>query len=264
VAAQTLGTLKAHESVPALRAAAEDGTDIYIRAEALRGLIVIEGAEALRPWLEALSRDSPFNVRDIACEALGALASDGPLGGVDRRAVDLLRNGRRPAGVPAARVVSGLAEPGFAGALLAASAVTTARRDGWRAACAPCLVVASGAVARRVLSRVIGRPRPPAAGWLTEPEGFSLPSKHATLAALTAGALAGRIGGNGLPSHAAPLLAAAGGASRVYLGVHWPTDVLAGWLFAEGWLRLPGLPYPAGTRAGRPAGPENLRHARRC
>ena len=73
IAAGTLGRLRAQESAPALRVAVETGTDIYLRAEALRSLIAIEGVEPLRPWLEMLSHGSPFNLRDIARQAL-----DGP------------------------------------------------------------------------------------------------------------------------------------------------------------------------------------------
>jgi HEAT repeat protein len=70
LAARTLGRLRARQSVPALRAAAEAGADVYLRAETLRSLIAIEGSEALRPWLEQLSRDAPFSVRNIARKAL--------------------------------------------------------------------------------------------------------------------------------------------------------------------------------------------------
>jgi membrane-associated phospholipid phosphatase len=50
---------------------------------------------------------------------------------------------------------------------------------------------------------------------------------------------------------AAPLLAAAGvGASRVRLGGRWPADVLAGWLFADAWLRLTAFCGPGGEAAG--------------
>ena len=169
----------------------------------------------------------------------------------DRAAFETVRARRSRAGIVVARAVSSLAEPEVVYPLLALAGVAAAPRIGWRRACAPCLVVASGAFARRRLSRLISRPRPPSEAWLTVPEGFSLPSKHTTLAALAVGAGVRTLGPPGAAGRACPLLtAAAVGTSRVYLGVHWPADVVAGWLFAEGWLRLidPGI-EPGGHEA---------------
>lgn len=150
-----------------------------------------------------------------------------------------------------ARVASDLAEPAVVFPLLALAGAPAARRGEWRRAVLPLLVVATGAATRTRLSRVIARPRPPRDAWLAEPDGFSLPSKHTTLAALTAGATVRALRVRGPAAGAAPLLAAAGvGASRICLGVHWPTDVLAGWLFADGWLRLTALCDPGRPSAG--------------
>jgi membrane-associated phospholipid phosphatase len=170
---------------------------------------------------------------------LASVVDRGWLAEADRRAFEAIRTRRGPSAALVAHAVSALAEPAVVYPLLALAGVVVGRRDGWWRSGAPCLVVAGGAMVRRRLSRLIARQRPPATAWLIEPEGFSLPSKHTTLAVLTAGATAQALGVRGGPLRTTTLLVGAGiGASRVYLGVHWPTDVIAGWLFAEGWLRL--------------------------
>jgi membrane-associated phospholipid phosphatase len=172
---------------------------------------------------------------------LAPAAEHGSLSDADRALFEVVRARRGPARTAVARAVSTFGEPAVACPILTVVAALATRRAGWRRAYLPCLAVVGGAAVRRRLSRVIARPRPPADAWLTEPEGYSLPSKHTTLAALTAGACVRILGLGSIPAHAATLLAAAGvGASRVYLGVHWPADVAAGWLFAEGWLCLAG------------------------
>ena len=166
---------------------------------------------------------------------------------------------RSPAVIAAARAVSGLAEPAVVYPVLAAAGLVAARGGRWQHAVLPGLVVAGGAVVRRQLSEVIARARPPASKWLAEPEGFSLPSRHTTIAALTAGASARALGMGGVPQRAVPMLAAAGvGASRVCLGVHWPGDVRAGWLFAETWLVLADH-VPGASGAGHVAGDARTR-----
>ena len=171
--------------------------------------------------------------------ALALAADRGWLGAADRRGFEAVRSRRTSAATRAARVSSGLAEPEVAYPVLALAGVIAARDGEWWRAALPCLAVAGGAVARRRLSRLIARQRPPVEAWLTEPEGFSLPSKHTAFAVLAVGTAVRALGVRPAPAQAATLVTAAGiGASRVYLGVHWPTDVIAGWLFAEGWLRL--------------------------
>jgi undecaprenyl-diphosphatase len=178
----------------------------------------------------------------------------GLIGQLDQAVIRLAESGRNPVAVRAARAVSALGEPGFVLVPIVAATAIAVRRVGWRQACVPGLTVATGAAVRRMLSRAIARPRPPAEIWLAEPEGFSMPSKHTSLAALTAGVCVGSSGTGSLARHGAPLLAAAGvGASRIYLGVHWPSDVLAAWVFAEAWLQLAEADYPrlpASAKAG--------------
>jgi undecaprenyl-diphosphatase len=101
-----------------------------------------------------------------------------------------------------------------------------------------------GAVALHALIvRLVDRPRPPVAH-LAAAAGASFPSGHATESAALYGALAWlvwrRVRGPWRVAAGALLLTliAAIGLSRPVLGVHYPSDVLAGWLLAAGWLAV--------------------------
>lgn len=118
--------------------------------------------------------------------------------------------------------------------------------DGKRGAALLVLVaVGGGAVLSNLLKLAIERPRPDLVGRLVEVNTTSFPSGHATLAAvtyLTLGALLSRVEAR----HRAKIyvltiavtLTFLIGISRIYLGVHWPTDVLAGWCVGSAWAML--------------------------
>jgi undecaprenyl-diphosphatase len=105
----------------------------------------------------------------------------------------------------------------------------------------PVVLLVVGIVSRTWVSDLVARARPPAADWVAGASGFSFPSGHTTDATLAAGvavfALSRRFPGRSrLIVVVAACYAIAVGFTRVYLGVHWPSDVLGGWLFATVWL----------------------------
>jgi undecaprenyl-diphosphatase len=92
------------------------------------------------------------------------------------------------------------------------------------------------------MKQAFDRPRPELVSHGARVYSTSFPSGHSMLAAtvyLTLGMVASRV----VPRRrlkflllaVAMLVTVAVGSSRVYLGVHWPTDVLAGWAVGGAW-----------------------------
>jgi membrane-associated phospholipid phosphatase len=127
--------------------------------------------------------------------------------------------------------------------VLVAVAVLVWRCD-HREALLVALIVASGTALGAIAKRVTARPRPPVSNALIGlPTSYSFPSGH-TLAALLLWTLIAfvvvRVARHGwvraLAVCGGLALVVLVGTSRVYLGVHWPSDILASWLLGIAWL----------------------------
>jgi undecaprenyl-diphosphatase len=106
------------------------------------------------------------------------------------------------------------------------------------------IVVASvgGWVLNALLKEFFRRPRPDTVPHLSQVMSLSFPSGHAMTSAavyLTLGALLMRVADRRATKiycmTCAMVMAGLIGITRVYLGVHYPTDVLAGWLVGLSW-----------------------------
>jgi undecaprenyl-diphosphatase len=115
----------------------------------------------------------------------------------------------------------------------------------WRQALLVLVAVGGGQILSSLLKLGIDRPRPDLVPHLVEVQTLSFPSGHAMMAAVTyltlGSMLAGIVPGRSTRIYVlglAVLITFMVGVSRVYLGVHWPSDVLAGWCAGFAWAML--------------------------
>jgi undecaprenyl-diphosphatase len=97
----------------------------------------------------------------------------------------------------------------------------------------------------QAMKAIFDRPRPDIVPHLVHVSSKSFPSGHAssgattylTIAALIAAQIQGRTS-RALVFVAAGAVAFAIGASRIYLGVHYPTDIVGGWSLGAAWAAI--------------------------
>jgi len=171
------------------------------------------------------------------------LASGGPLA-LDHTIHNFMWALRNPL---ADRLMAALASVGDPQVLGPAAAVTLAYllwRRRWMAAAHWLAALVFGLVLTSVLEAAITMPRPP-----TAPAGFGFPSVAVTITTIGLGFFAVLIARE-LPGRRrvwpyllAGVVTTVVGFARLYLGAHWPSDLVGGTLFGILWLLVLGIAY---------------------
>lgn len=153
---------------------------------------------------------------------------------------------RQPSTTAVMRIVTTAADAWFVVALVVAVTLLLWLRDRpWREVLLLPVACGGAALIVTVIKVAMARPRPMIGEVVATASGFAFPSGHSAQAVACYGALAW------LAAHltstrtvtvlawsSAVVVAVLIGASRLYLGVHWLSDVVGGWLLGAAWLTV--------------------------
>ncbi|MCU1646915.1 MAG: Undecaprenyl-diphosphate phosphatase [Nocardia sp.] len=200
------------------------------------------GPRALLPQPAALVAMLTLSVLTLAL-TLAVIAHPDPLG-PDARWLQWFIDHRSDTLTSIAKVISALGDTTTMGILAVLVCVLLAWRRQWETAIFLGIAALGAGVLTFAGKQFIGRDRPPVVDHLVTETNHSYPSGHtlgstvvvATLVALALPLVHGlrRV----LLVVVAGCFVLAVGFSRLYLGVHWPTDILGGLLFGALWLTI--------------------------
>lgn len=202
-----------------------------------------------------MRRAAPAGALLIALAVLLGLVGTASLDAALLARIALVR-GETPAfAITLAQGLTRLGDPPVRIAIAAILGLWLLIAGGWRDALVLALGTAAAALATSALKEAFARARPHVVAWLDHPTNASFPSGHAantTAILLLAALLSGR-----RDAVTVALIVAVGvGVSRPLLGVHWPSDVVGGWLLGGG---LALLAYAGGQALGSGARPGRRR-----
>jgi len=174
----------------------------------------------------------------VAFAALALLVASPHPAAADARALTAIARHRTPLAIRLAWNLSRLGNPKAAGVIAGLAIAALFARRRLREATALAIACSGAAFLDVGLKALVRRPSPHLDYDDSLVPGFSFPSGHALGAVALYGMLAfllrGRARGVVTPLALAATLAI--GAPRLVLAVHWPTDVLGGYLIGVAWL----------------------------
>lgn len=192
-----------------------------------------------RPGPEAVLRASPWWVvgaGTVIVILLAVAASADLTDAFDRAIIEVVRAEALATLLSPLRWVTELGSTGAVTAVAVITFFVGVLVGPWRHGLLGAITIGLASAGNQAMKAVIARARPDLLDPIVVERGFSFPSGHALLSMVAYGVLAVLISRSRLPNPARLAIAAALavlilliGISRVWLGVHYPTDVLAGW-----------------------------------